>query len=92
MAIDHQFGDMDARDATIRARAASLEPECQAIVRDVPDAFWGSAGSMACQDFVPRFGRNFQLIYEQANAHRQQVQTAGSNMASTDSAVGSSLV
>ena len=35
-------------------------------------------------------GRNFQVIYEQANAHGQKVQTAGSNMANTDSAVGSS--
>jgi hypothetical protein len=35
-------------------------------------------------------GRNFQVIYEQANAHGQKVQTAGSNMSSTDSAVGSS--
>jgi hypothetical protein len=35
-------------------------------------------------------GRNFQVIYEQANAHGQKVQTAGSNVASTDSAVGSS--
>jgi len=35
-------------------------------------------------------GRNFQVIYEQANAHGAKVQTAGSNMASTDNAVGSS--
>jgi hypothetical protein len=35
-------------------------------------------------------GRNFQVIYEQANLHGQKVQTAGSNMASTDCAVGSS--
>jgi hypothetical protein len=35
-------------------------------------------------------GRNFQVIYEQANSHGQKVQTAGNNMNSTDSAVGSS--
>jgi hypothetical protein len=35
-------------------------------------------------------GRNFQVICEQANAHGAKVQTAGSNMASTDSAVASS--
>ncbi len=35
-------------------------------------------------------GRNFQVIYEQANAHGQKVQAAGNNMAQTDSAVGSS--
>jgi ESAT-6 family protein len=32
---------------------------------------------------------NFGVIYEQENTHGQKVQTAGSNMASTDSAVGS---
>ncbi|WP_156763400.1 WXG100 family type VII secretion target, partial [Mycobacterium scrofulaceum] len=62
------------------------------IIRDVLAAgdFWGGAGSMACQQFITDLGRNFQVIYEQANAHGQKVQTAGSNMASTDSAVGSS--
>jgi hypothetical protein len=30
------------------------------------------------------------VIYEQANAHGSSVQTAGNNMAATDSAVGSS--
>jgi len=35
-------------------------------------------------------GRNFQVIYEQANSHGQKVQTAGNNMNSTDSAVGGS--
>ncbi|MDT7722449.1 MAG: hypothetical protein QOE94_3460, partial [Mycobacterium sp.] len=29
-------------------------------------------------------------IYQQANSHGQKVQTAGNNMSSTDSAVGSS--
>ncbi|MCV7031363.1 type VII secretion protein EsxI [Mycobacterium sherrisii] len=68
MSINYQFGDVDAHGALIRAQAASLEAEHQAIVRDVL-----AAG-----------------IYEQANQHGQKVQTAGSNMASTDSAVGSS--
>ena len=45
---------------------------------------------MACQEFITQVGRNFQVIYEQANAHGQKVQTAGSNMAGTDSPVGSS--
>ncbi|OBK13837.1 secretion protein [Mycobacterium sp. 1245852.3] len=48
------------------------------------------AGSVACQEFITQLGRNFQVIYEQANSHGQKVQSAGSNMASTDSAVGSS--
>ncbi|RUP01383.1 MAG: type VII secretion protein EsxI, partial [Mycobacterium sp.] len=52
--------------------------------------FWGGAGSVACQEFIAQLGRNFQVIYEQANAHGQKVQSAGSNMAQTDSAVGSS--
>ncbi|MCV7312847.1 type VII secretion protein EsxI [Mycobacterium paraffinicum] len=76
MTINYQFGDVDAHGALIRAQAASLEAEHQAIVRDVLAAgdFWGGA----------------EVIYEQANAHGQKVQSAGSNMASTDSAVGSS--
>ncbi|AJK81835.1 type VII secretion protein EsxI [Mycobacterium avium subsp. paratuberculosis] len=85
-------GLVDAHGALIRAQAASLEAEHQAIIRDVLAAgdFWGGAGSVACQEFITQLGRNFQVIYEQANAHGQKVQTAGSNMASTDSAVGSS--
>jgi hypothetical protein len=63
MTINYQFGDVVARGATIRAQAASLEAEHQAIVRDVLAAgdCWRGAGS-----------------------------AASSNMASTDSAVGSS--
>ena len=73
-------------------RPPALEAEHQAIVRDVLAAgdFWGGAGSMACQQFITELGRNFQVIYEQANAQGTKVQTAGSNMASTDTAVGSS--
>ena len=47
-------------------------------------------GRVACQEFITQLGRNFQVVYEQANAHGSKVQTAGSNMASTDSAVSSS--
>ena len=92
MTINYQFGDVDAHGALIRAQAASLEAEHQAIVRDVVAAgdFWSGAGSTACQQFVTELGRNFQVIYEQANAHGQKVQAAGSNLASTDSTVGSS--
>jgi uncharacterized protein YukE len=86
MSINYQFGDVDAHGALIRAQAANLEAEHQAIVRD----FWGGAGSMACQQFITDLGRNFQVIYEQANAHGQKVQSAGNNMSTTDSAVGSS--
>ncbi len=51
MTINYQFGDVDAHGALIRAQAASLEAEHQAIVRDVLVAgdFWGGAGSVACQ-------------------------------------------
>src|ERR1700739_1068687 len=92
MSISYQFGDVDAPGALIRSQAASLEAEHQSIVRDVLAAgdFWGGAGSVACQEVITQLGRNFQVIYQQANAHGQKVQTAGSNMASTDSAVGSS--
>ena len=92
MTINYQFGDVDTHGATIRAQAASLEQEHQAIVRDVLAAgdFWGGSGSVACQEFITQLGRNFQTIYEQANSHGQKVQTAGNNMSSTDSAVGGS--
>ena len=92
MTINYHFGDVDSHGATIRVQAAALEAEHQAIIRDVLAAgdFWGGAGSTACQQFITELGRNFQVIYEQAHAHGQKVQTAGSNMASTDSAVGSS--
>jgi hypothetical protein len=51
MTINYQFGDVDAHGAMIRAQAASLEAEHQAIVRDVLAAgdFWGGAGSVASQ-------------------------------------------
>lgn len=69
-----------------------MEAEHQSIIRDVLTAgdFWGGSGSVACQEFITALGRNFQVIYQQANAHGSKVQTSGSNMASTDSAVGSS--
>src|ERR1700734_618511 len=90
MSISYQFGDVDAHGALIRSQAASLEAEHQSIVRDVLAAgdFWGGSGSVACQEFITQLGRNFQVIYEQANSHGQKVQTAGNNMSSTDSAVG----
>ena len=92
MSINYQFGDVDAHGALIRAQAAALEAEHQAIVQDVLAAgdFWGGAGSVACQEFVTALGRNFQVIYAQANAHGQKVQSVGNNMANTDAAVGSS--
>lgn len=92
MSINYQFGDVDAHGALIRAQAAALEAEHQAIVQDVLAAgdFWGGAGSVACQEFVAQLGQNFQVIYSQANAHGQKVQSAGNNMADTDAAVGSS--
>ena len=93
MSISYQFGDVDAHGALIRSQAASLEAEHQSIVRDVLAAgdFWGGSGSVACQEFITQLGRNFQVIYEQANSHGQKVQTAGNNMSSTDSAVGVQL-
>ena len=74
MSINYQFGDVDAHGALIRAQAASLEAEHQAIVRDVLAAgdFWGGAGSVACQEFITQLGRNFQVIYEQANQPRPE--------------------
>jgi hypothetical protein len=52
--------------------------------------FWGGAGSEACQGFITELSRNFEVIYQQANTHGSQVQSAGSHTAGTDWAVGSS--
>ncbi|OHV05168.1 WXG100 family type VII secretion target [Mycobacterium talmoniae] len=92
MSINYQFGDVDAHGALIKAQAASLEAEHQAIIADVLAAgdFWGGSGSVACQEFITQLGRNFQVIYEQAATHGTKVQTAGGNMASTDGAVSAS--
>ena len=92
MTIGYYFADVDAHGAVIRAQATSLEAAHQAIVRDVLAAgdFWDGAGSVGCQEFIAQLGRNFQVIYEQANSHGQKVQTAGNNMSSTDAAVGGS--
>ncbi len=92
MTINYQFGDVDGHRATLRAQAASLEADHQVIIRDVLAAgdFWGGAGSTACPKFITELGRNLQVICERANAHGSKVQTAGSNMASTGSVVGSS--
>jgi uncharacterized protein YukE len=94
MTINYLFGDVDAHGALIRAQAMAMEAKHQAIIRDVLAAgdFWGGAGSASCQEFITQLGRNFQVTYQQANTHGTKVQTAGSNMASTDSAVGSSWV
>lgn len=90
MTINCQFGDVDADGALIRAQAAALQAEHQAIIRDVLAA--GEFGAVPGRRPVnsSSLGRNFQVIYEHANAHGSMVQTASSNMASTDSAVGSS--
>jgi uncharacterized protein YukE len=92
MTINYQFANVDAHGAPIRAQAMALEAEHQSIIRDVLAAadFWGGAGSTARRQFITELGRNFQGIYEPANAHGSKVQTAGGNMASTDAAVGSS--
>ncbi|WP_179475226.1 WXG100 family type VII secretion target [Mycolicibacterium vinylchloridicum] len=92
MSINYVFGDIDAHGAVIKAQAAALEAEHQAIIRDVVAAsdFWGGAGSMSYQDFVTQLGRNFQIIYQQAANHGNRVQSAGNSMADTDGAVGSS--
>jgi hypothetical protein len=91
MAISYQFGDVDAHGATIRTQPASPGVECQAIIRDVLAAgdFRGGARSTACEQFITESGRNFQVIYEQANCHGPKVHTAGRNMANVDCAVDS---
>lgn len=90
--INYQFGDVDAHGALIRAQAQNLELEHNAISKTCTECadFWGGAGSAAHQNFVAELAKNFAIIYQQAMTHGQKVQNAGNNMASTDSAVGSS--
>ncbi|OOK80645.1 putative ESAT-6-like 6 domain protein [Mycobacterium kansasii] len=77
MTINYQFGDVDAHGATIRAQAASLEASTSHRSRCAGcRRLLGGAGSVACQEFITQLGRNFQVIYEQANAHGQKVQAA----------------
>jgi hypothetical protein len=85
--VTYQSGNVDAHGATIRAQALALEAEHQPLVRDVLAAgdFCDGAGSTACQQFITELGRNFQVIYKQANARGAKVQTAGSNMSATAS-------
>jgi hypothetical protein len=47
-------------------------------------------GSTAGRQFITELGRIFEVIYQQAIAHGQKMQTAGTNMFDTDCAVGSS--
>ncbi len=56
----------------------------------LPATFGAAQVRWPARSSSPQLGRNFQVIYEQANQHGSNVQTAGNNMASTDSAVSSS--
>ena len=60
----------------------------RSFVKGWPVAASGAAGS-ARQRSITQLGRKFQLVYEQAYAPGQKVQTAGSDLARTDNAVGS---
>ncbi len=74
MSINYQFGDVDAHGALIRAQAASLEAEHQAIIRDVlsAGAFWGGSGWAAYQEVITKVGANFQglCVRLEAALHR----------------------
>ena len=60
--------------ATIRAQAAALVAEHQAIVRDVPAAGGFGAGSVsvASKELITQLGDSFQAIYGQANGRRKR--------------------
>jgi hypothetical protein len=67
--------------ATIRAQAAALVAEHQAIVRDVPAAggFGAGSASVASKELITQLGDSFQVIYGQANGRRRKVRTTASN-------------
>lgn len=59
MTINYQFGDLVARGALIRVRAAPSEAALQAVVRDVPPdagARWRGAAPVACQAVITAVG------------------------------------
>jgi hypothetical protein len=58
MTINYQFGNLDVGGAAIRAQAASLEAEHQAIVRNAAAArdFRGGVGMAARREFEARGG------------------------------------
>ena len=90
MTINYQFGDVDANGALIRAQRRRWRQRIRpSSVMCLPPASFGAVPGRRPAN-SSSLGRNFQVIYEQANAHGSKVQTASSNMASTDSAVGSS--
>jgi Proteins of 100 residues with WXG len=90
--MNNHFGDVDADGAPAGLQAIALQAEHEAILRDVLAAggFWGGAGSSACEGYLTELNRNFQVIYRAVKSGDSRIQSAGSTMACTDFAVGSS--
>jgi hypothetical protein len=87
MTIHYQFGDVDAdAGATIRAPAAALEAEHQAIVRDVPAAGDFGAGSVSAtsQGVDHPIGRQLPGAIRAGQWAPAKVQKTASNMAKRD--------
>jgi hypothetical protein len=78
--------------AAITLQAMALQAEHQAILRDVLVAcgLWSGTDSSDCQGFITELGRYFQVVYQAAESAGSQAQSAGSNVASTESAIGPS--
>jgi WXG100 family type VII secretion target len=87
--LGYHFDDVHSHGALLKAQAAALEAEHQAIMSDVNAAadFWGGAGSTAFQQFVTELNRNFQVIFTELDEHGAKVQTVGSNMQSLDQSI-----
>lgn len=92
MTINYQFGDVDAHGGALKAQAAALEAERQAILNNLNGAadMWGGQGSAGFQQFVTELNRNFTIIFQELHEHGGKVQTASHNTAHTDGSVGGS--
>jgi hypothetical protein len=90
MTIDCQIGDIDAHHHADPRPDQVARAEPRSIADDALAAPLFRARSAPGQETITEPGHPCGLVYEQANAHRQTVPNAVSNMASTDSAVGSS--
>ncbi|OPX07358.1 WXG100 family type VII secretion target [Mycobacterium sp. AT1] len=87
--IKYGYADVDAHGALLKAQAASLENEHQAILKNLNEAaeFWGGVGSSGFQEFVSELNRNFAVIFQELDQHGGKVQTAGHNTSAGDQGV-----
>ncbi|OOK63919.1 putative ESAT-6-like protein 6 [Mycobacterium kansasii] len=90
MTINYQFGDVDAHGATIRAQAVARGQHQPSFAMCWLPATSGAARFGGLPGVHHPVGSQLPGDLRAGQRHGQKVQAAGSNMAQTDSAVGSS--